>query len=598
MPTLLEIGRSHTCGALRPDNLDDEVVLMGWVGAWRDLGGRRFIDLRDRYGVTQVTFGEELDADLSARAKSLRSEWVIAVRGVVEDRVGNGGTVNDRLATGAVEVRALALEVLTESETPPFQIADEIDTREELRLQYRYLDLRRGPLQRNLLARHRFNQAVRTYMDGAGFLELETPFLIRSTPEGARDYVVPSRVHKGTFFALPQSPQLFKQLFMVAGYDKYYQLARCFRDEDLRADRQPEFTQVDVEMTFATPERVFEVVEGLVGTAWSAVLDVDLPSQFERISYADAMARFGSDAPDMRFGMELVDVSKAVASSAFSVFSGAVARGGSVKGICLSGGAARSRKQIDAMTDRVKTYGAKGLAYAKVTTEGWTGPIAKFFDADAQTALTEALGGAVGDLLLFVADSTRVANTALGQLRLSLGGELGLRPKDEFRFCWVTDFPLFEAVELEDGTTAWASSHHPFTAPHPDHIDSMESDPGNASSLAYDLVLNGSELGSGSIRIHDAATQRRIFSVLGLSEAEQQEKFGFLLDAFRYGPPPHGGIALGVDRMVMLMTGAESLRDVIAFPKTARAQDVMLDAPGRIDAVQMEELALAHQGLD
>jgi aspartyl-tRNA synthetase len=598
MPTLLEIGRSHTCGALRSENVGDEVILMGWVGAWRDLGGRRFIDLRDRYGVTQVTFGEELDAQLSTRAKALRSEWVIAVRGVVEDRVSNGGTVNDRLATGAVEVRALSLEVQTESETPPFQIAEAIDTREELRLKYRYLDLRRGPLQRNLLARHRFNQSVRTFMDGAGFLELETPFLIRSTPEGARDYVVPSRVHKGTFFALPQSPQLFKQLFMVAGFDKYYQLARCFRDEDLRADRQPEFTQVDVEMSFATPDRVFEVVEGLVGAAWKAVLDLDLPGTFERLTYAEAMARFGSDAPDMRFGMELVDVSETVAGCDFVVFSGALQRAGSVKAICLSGGAARSRKQIDAMTERVKTYGAKGLAYAKLTAEGWTGPIAKFFDADAQAALNAVTGGSEGDLLLFVADATKVANTALGHLRLALGDELGLRPKDTFHFCWVTDFPLFEAVDLEDGGTVWASSHHPFTAPHPDHLASMEQDPGGALSLAYDLVLNGSELGSGSIRIHDAATQRRIFSVLGLSEAEQQEKFGFLLDAFRYGPPPHGGMALGVDRTVMLMTGADSLREVIAFPKTARAQDLMLDAPGRIDDVQLAELALAHQGLD
>ena len=590
MSTLLERGRSHTCGELRSEHLGAEVVLMGWVGAWRDLGGRRFIDLRDRYGLTQVTFGEELDAELSARGKALRSEWVIAVRGVVEDRVANGGSVNAQLETGAVEVRVTELEVLSESETPPFLIADEVDAREELRLKYRYLDLRRKPLQEHLVARHRFNQAVRTYLDSHGFLELETPFLVRSTPEGARDYVVPSRVHAGTFFALPQSPQIFKQLFMVGGYDKYFQITRCFRDEDLRADRQPEFTQVDMEMSFPTEDRIMNFVEGLIRHVFRAVIDVELDETLERLTYAEAMRRFGKDAPDLRFGMELAELNDLVAESGFSVFRSTVESGGLVKALALPGGAERSRKQIESLQDVTKPYGAKGLAWAKVNAQGWQGGISKFFDPSEQAAITERAGAQEGDLILFVADREQVTNAALGNLRLHLGDELGLRPKGTFKALWVTDFPMFDEVELDDGTTRWVACHHPFTAPQADYAVSMETDPGQALAQAYDLVINGHEMGGGSIRIHQREVQERMFRVLGMPEEEQREKFGFLLDAFRFGPPPHGGLALGVDRLVMEMVGASSLRDVIAFPKTNRAQDVMLDAPGRIDAEQFEEL--------
>jgi aspartyl-tRNA synthetase len=593
MSKLLEIGRSHTCGELREHNLGTEVVLMGWVGAWRDLGGRRFIDLRDRYGVTQVTFGEELDAELSRRGKQLRSEWVIALRGVVEGRVANGGSVNANLPTGSLEVRVTELDVLSRAETPPFQISDDVDAREELRLKYRYLDLRRGPLQRNLIARHHFNQTVRNYLSERDFLELETPFLIRSTPEGARDYVVPSRVHQGTFFALPQSPQIFKQLFMVGGYDKYFQITRCFRDEDLRSDRQPEFTQVDMELSFATEERIMSLVEGLIRHTFQKVIEVDLGAKFERLTYAEAMRRFGKDAPDLRFGMELAELNDLVEDCDFSVFSKTVAGGGLVKALCLPGGAERSRKQTESLQEVTKPYGAKGLAWAKVTAEGWQGGISKFFNADLQGAIGGRLQASPGDLLLFVADKPSVTNAALGNLRLHLGDHLGLRQKGTFKAVWVTDFPMFDEVELEDGSSRWVACHHPFTAPQAEYRLSMESDPGSALAQAYDLVINGHEMGGGSIRIHETEVQERMFRVLGMPEEEQREKFGFLLDAFRFGPPPHGGLALGVDRLVMEMMGADSLRDVIAFPKTNRAQDLMIDAPGRIDKAQYEELALA-----
>ncbi len=592
MSTLLEYGRSHTCGDLRSEHVGSEVILMGWVGAWRDLGGRRFIDLRDRYGLTQITFGEELDAELSARGKSLRSEWVVAVRGVVEDRVANGGSVNVQIATGAIEVRVTELNVLSESETPPFLIADEVDAREELRLKYRYLDLRRRPLQNHLMARHRFNQAVRTYLDGHGFLELETPFLVRSTPEGARDYVVPSRVHAGTFFALPQSPQIFKQLFMVGGYDKYFQITRCFRDEDLRADRQPEFTQVDMEMSFPTEDRIMTFVEGLIRHVFKAVIDVELDTELERITYAESMRRFGKDAPDLRFGMELAELNDLVADCGFGVFASTVESGGLVKALALTGGAERSRKQIESLQDITKPYGAKGLAWAKVTAEGWQGGISKFFDTGEQAKIAERVGADVGDLLLFVADKASVTNAALGNLRLHLGEELGLRRKGTFKALWITDFPMFDEVELDNGQTRWVACHHPFTAPQAEYAVSMEERPGEALAQAYDLVINGHEMGGGSIRIHQREIQERMFRVLGMPEEEQREKFGFLLDAFRFGPPPHGGLALGVDRLVMEMVGASSLRDVIAFPKTNRAQDLMLDAPGRIDQEQFEELYL------
>lgn len=593
--SLLEAGRTHDCGALGLDQAGDEVVLMGWVDAWRDLGGRRFIDLRDRGGVTQVVFGQELDPELDEQARKLRHEWVIAIRGRVDDRVANGGTVNKNLATGAVEVRALALEVLSTSETPPFEIKDDVNAAEELRLKYRYLDLRRPTMQHNLVQRHRFNQAVREYMDSQGFLELETPFLIRSTPEGARDYVVPSRVHPETFYALPQSPQMFKQLFMVAGYDRYFQIARCFRDEDLRADRQPEFTQIDMEMSFATVDSVLEVIEGLMVHSFKKVLDVDIQVPFPRLDYHDAMERFGSDAPDLRYGMELRRVDDLVADSEFGVFTNTLEAGGAIKGICLEGGAERSRKQIDGLIDIVKPYGAKGLAWSKVTEEGLQGGIARFFPGDAGAALIGRLEASVGDLLLFVADKIKVVNASLNALRKRLAADLGLADPTSFPFCWVTRFPLFE---LDEETGALLASHHPFTAPEETDPVALEAKPVGQPSQAYDLVLNGYELGSGSIRIHQRDMQAAIFRILGLSEAEQEEKFGFLLDAFRFGPPPHGGIALGVDRLVMLMVGASSIPEVIAFPKTLRAQDLMLQAPGAIDAVQLDELSLRFKERD
>ncbi|MBM66799.1 MAG: aspartate--tRNA ligase [Myxococcales bacterium] len=590
--SLLEVGRTHDCGALRLEQAGEEVILMGWVDAWRDLGGRRFIDLRDRGGVTQVVFGQELDAALDAQARRLRHEWVIAVRGRVDDRVANGGTVNAQLETGAIEVRATELEILTESETPPFEIRDDVNAAEELRLKYRYLDLRRPSMQDNLVQRHRFNQAVREYMDTEGFLELETPFLIRSTPEGARDYVVPSRVHPNTFYALPQSPQLFKQLFMVAGYDRYFQIARCFRDEDLRADRQPEFTQIDMEMSFATVDSVLGVIEGLMAHTFKKVLDVTVATPFPRIEYAEAMERFGSDAPDLRFGMELKRVDDLVESSEFAVFTGTLEAGGAVKGLCLTGGAERSRKQIEALIEIVKPYGAKGLAWTKVTENGFQGGIARFFQGDAGVALQARLEGQPGDLLLFVADKEKVVNASLNALRKQLAAQLGFTDPKSFPFCWVTRFPLFER---DEETGALLSSHHPFTAPEETDPAALEADPVGRPSQAYDLVLNGYELGSGSIRIHNREMQEAIFRILGLSAEEQDEKFGFLLDAFRYGPPPHGGIALGVDRLVMLMVGAQSIPEVIAFPKTLRAQDLMLQAPGRIDGGQLDELHLAFK---
>ncbi|MCB9871124.1 MAG: aspartate--tRNA ligase, partial [Planctomycetes bacterium] len=488
--------------------------------------------------------------------------------------------------TGAIEVYARSIEILAAAETPPFEVLDQVEANEELRMRYRYLDLRRRPMQRALEQRARFVTAVRNYLAGHDFIDVETPVLTKSTPEGARDYLVPSRVNPGQFYALPQSPQLFKQLLMVAGMDRYYQIARCFRDEDLRADRQPEFTQIDIEMSFVEEKQVLDTVEGMVVHGLLEGFGITVETPFPRLTYADALRRYGSDKPDTRFGLELVDISEIAKRSAFGVFSGAIAAGGTVRGLCVPGQADNySRKAIDALTKHVGEYGAKGLAWAKITGEGVTGSIAKFFEGDAGAELISAMGASPGDLLLFVADQEPVVLRALGELRLRLGNELGLRDPKVFRLCWVTNFPLF----LRDDDGGWVSANHPFTAPVDWNLEDF-SDPGAIEARAYDLTMNGWELGSGSIRIHRRVLQERVFSFLGISPEEQQSRFGFLLDAFRFGAPPHGGIAIGVDRIVTLASGMDSIRDVIAFPKTARATDLMCDAPSGVSAEQLADL--------
>ena len=577
--------RTHRCGSLREENIDQEVILMGWVQNRRDHGGCVFIDLRDREGITQVVFDPQVDSVAHGLAGALRSEWVFGVKGKVRSR---GDNKNPRLATGAVEVAATHIEIFSQAETPPFQIEDSIDTSEEVRLKYRFLDLRRTPLQRNLKMRHQFNQTVRNALDEHGFLELETPFLIKSTPEGARDYVVPSRVHSGKFFALPQSPQLFKQLFMMAGYDRYFQIARCFRDEDLRAERQPEFTQVDMEMSFVSPEDVQDVVEELLSKVFKRLLDVDLPTPFERIGYDDSMSRFGVDAPDLRFGLELVELTETVRATDFRVFAEAVDKGGIVKGINLKGMGDLSRKDLDGFIEFVKIYGAKGMAWVKMKEGGeWQSPIAKFFSPEKQVEIAQCLELEAGDVALFVADSYKVTNAALGNLRKHIAKLRGLARADDFRFCWVTDFPL---LDWDEDTKRYHAAHHPFTAPRPEDRDKLGSDPGSVKALAYDCVLNGIEIGGGSIRIHEPDLQKEMFKALGIGDEEADSKFGFLLEALKYGAPPHGGLALGVDRIMMLICGTPSIRDVIAFPKTQKQTDLMLNAPSTLEGQQLGEL--------
>lgn len=576
--------RTHNCGALRRSDAGSTVVLMGWVQNYRDHGGCIFVDLRDRFGITQVKFDPAVSPDVHAVADRLRSEWVIAVRGTVADR---GTNENKKMATGAVEIEVTELEVFNSAKTPPFQISDRSESNENLRLKYRYLDLRRPGLQSNLILRHRVNQLTRNYLSDNGFLELETPILAKSTPEGARDYLVPSRVHPGKFYALPQSPQTFKQIFMIAGMDRYFQICRCFRDEDLRADRQPEFTQIDIEMSFVSPEQVYAAVSGLVRLLWKEIHDIDIAEPIPRMTYEESMRRFGIDRPDLRFGLELVDVSEIVASSDFKVFSKVVAGGGLVKAVNGKGAATLSRADLDKLTNVCTRYGAKGMAWIKVQEDRWQGPIAKFLSEDTIAALTESLDAEVGDLLCFVADDFTTCNDALAHLRLALGDKLGLIDADQLEFVWVTDFPLFEE-KTEDGR--YFSKHHPFTSPHPDDLDALRDDPTKVRSVAYDLVLNGTELGGGSIRIHDQAIQARIFELLGMSKEESEAKFGFLLEALGYGTPPHGGLALGMDRLVMSLAKTDAIRDVIAFPKTQKASDLMTNAPNVVDGAQLDEL--------
>ena len=579
-----ELTRTHTCGALRPDDVGADVVLLGWVHRVRDLGGLLFIDVRDRDGVTQVVFDKD-DEALMVKAKRLRSEFVVGVTGRVRRR--SADTVNPKLATGEVEVVVRQLVLLNEAKTPPFPIADETPVAEDVRLKYRYLDLRRPRLQGNIVLRHRVTSVARRYFDENGFLEIETPILTKSTPEGARDYLVPSRVHAGEFFALPQSPQLFKQILMVAGMDRYVQICKCFRDEDLRADRQPEFTQVDVEMSFARPETIFGVIEPLMKQIF-AVIGREITTPFPRMPYAEAVARYGSDKPDLRCGMPIQDLREFFRESSFRVFREIVANGGTVRGFVVKNAGGYSRSEVDGLVDQAKALGATGLVWARRLDDGSiTSSIMKAMGEDAVYKLLEEAGAGDGELVLIAAGEPDSTSKLLGQLRLNIAKRDNLLRSDDYVFTWIVDFPL---LEWDADDRKWIYVHHPFTSPHDDDLGRLESDPGTARAKAYDLVLNGSEIGGGSIRIHDSALQRRMFSLLNISDEEARTRFGFFLEALEYGTPPHGGIALGLDRVIAILAAESSIREVIAFPKTAAAVDLMSDAPSPVDPRQLREL--------
>ncbi|MDO4475618.1 MAG: aspartate--tRNA ligase [Lachnospiraceae bacterium] len=580
--------RTHRCTEVTEANIGEEVVLMGWTQKRRNLGGMIFVDLRDRTGLMQIVFDvNDIGEEAFEKAGTIRNEFVLAVTGIVERRAG---AVNEKLKTGTLEIRAKALRILAESETPPFPIEENSQTREDLRLKYRFLDLRRPDIQHGIMVKSQVMTLSRSFMANEGFLEVETPILGKSTPEGARDYLVPSRIYPGRFFALPQSPQLFKQLLMVAGYDRYFQIARCFRDEDLRADRQPEFTQMDMELSFVDVDDVIEVNERLLKHLWKEVLGIDLQTPFRRMTYREAMDRFGSDKPDLRFGMELHDVSDVVKDCGFSVFSGAVANGGSVRGICVKGEAGMPRKKIDALTDFVKGYGLKGLAYLAVQTDGiYKSSFAKFMQPEELEALVKAMDAEPGDLLLFAADKTKLACETMGALRCELARRLELIDKSKFEFLWVVEFPLLEWDEEEQ---RFSAMHHPFTMPMEEDLPLIDSDPGAVRAKAYDIVLNGCEIGGGSVRIHQNDIQEKMFECLGFTKEAAYEQFSFLLDAFKYGVPPHAGLAYGLDRIVMLMLGLDSIRDVIAFPKVKDSSCLMTQAPGTVAPKQLEELGL------
>jgi len=580
--------RTHFCGALRKEHIGQQVCLMGWVHRRRDHGGLIFIDLRDRSGISQLALDPDRDPEAHAKAEDIRSEYVVAAIGKVSPRPQ--GTVNPKMPTGEVEIEISELRILNVAKTPPFMLDEFTEVAENLRLKYRYLDLRREAIQKNLILRHQVAQTVRSYLTENGFLEIETPMLTKSTPEGARDYLVPSRVNLGNFYALPQSPQIFKQLLMVSGFDRYFQIVRCFRDEDLRADRQPEFTQIDCELSFVDREDVMSVMEGMIARLFKSAINVDVALPIPRMTYAEVLDRFGVDNPDLRFAMELVDITGIVESSGFKVFADVAARGGLVKALNAKECASFSRKELDDLTDFVAIYGAKGLAWVKVQEDGsWQSPIAKFFTERELADIAAALDAQPGDLLLFGADMPAAVNEALGRLRGHLGHKLGLADPNSYKFVWVTDFPL---LEWDGETRRHVAVHHPFTAPLDEDIPLLDSEPGSARAKAYDLVLNGSEIGGGSIRIHDQAVQSRMFDLLGIGEAEARQKFGFLLDALEFGAPPHGGIAFGLDRIMMILTGAGSIRDVIAFPKTQKATCLMSEAPGVVDDKQLRELGI------
>ena len=581
--------RSCRCTEVTEANVGQELTLMGWVQKSRNKGGIIFTDLRDRTGIIQIIFEEsDCGAESFAKAERLRSEFTIAVTGVVEKR---SGAANENLKTGSIEVRAKSLRILSESEVPPFPIEENSKTREEVRLKYRYLDLRRPDLQRNILVRSRVATMVRQFLVDEGFLEIETPTLIKSTPEGARDYLVPSRVHPGNFYALPQSPQLLKQLLMCSGFDRYFQLARCYRDEDLRADRQPEFTQIDMELSFVDVEDVLDVNERLLKKIFKEICGFDVQLPIQRMTWREAMDRFGSDKPDLRFGMELKNVSDVVRDCEFVVFKSALENGGSVRGINADGQAGMPRKKIDALVEYAKGFGAKGLAYLAIHEDGsYKCSFGKFMKEEELDALVKAMDGKPGDLLFFAADKDKVVFDVLGNLRLELARQLDLLKKDDFKFLWVTEFPLLEYSEEED---RYVAMHHPFTMPMEEDIPLLDSDPGAVRAKAYDIVLNGTELGGGSVRIHQGDIQEKMFEVLGFTPERANEQFGFLLDAFKYGVPPHAGLAYGLDRVIMLMVGADSIRDVIAFPKVKDASCLMMEAPSEVDVKQLEELHIA-----
>ncbi|EGQ2713385.1 aspartate--tRNA ligase [Staphylococcus pseudintermedius] len=581
--------RTTYCGSVTEELLEQEVTLKGWVHNRRDLGGLIFVDVRDREGYVQVVFNPAFSKEALEVAERIRSEYVVEITGTVTKR--DDETINPKIKTGQVEVQAKSIEIINQSETPPFSINEEnLNVDENIRLKYRYLDLRREKLAQTFKMRHQITRSIRQFLDGDGFYDVETPVLTKSTPEGARDYLVPSRVHDGEFYALPQSPQLFKQLLMISGFDKYYQIVKCFRDEDLRADRQPEFTQIDIEMSFVEQEDVMQLGEAMVKNVLADVKGIEMTDAFPRMTYTEAISRYGTDKPDTRFGMELLDVSELGQIMDFKVFKGAVESGGQVKALVVENAAADyTRKDIDGLTEFVNIYGAKGLAWVKVVEDGLNGPIARFFE-DAHVTKLQALTGAkAGDLVLFVADSKDVVAQSLGALRNKLGKERGLIDPEQYNFLWVTDWPL---LEYDEEARRYVAAHHPFTSPKVEDIDLLETAPEQAQAQAYDLVLNGFELGGGSIRIHDGELQQRMFKALGFSDEAAQEQFGFLLDAFKYGAPPHGGIALGLDRFVMILSGRTNLRDTIAFPKTASATDLMTDAPSPVSERQLDELSL------
>jgi len=581
--------RTHMCTALTEEHIDENVTIMGWVQKRRDLGGVIFLDVRDRTGLLQVVVDISSIGDEGfKKSEKIRTEFVVAVSGLVEKRTEE--TINTNLRTGTIEVRAMELRILSDAETPPFQIEENSSVREDLRLKYRYLDLRRPDLQKKLMLRSKLTEVVRSFMSEEGFVDLETPMLTKSTPEGARDYLVPSRVNPGNFYALPQSPQIFKQLLMLSGFDKYYQIVKCFRDEDLRADRQPEFTQIDIEMSFVDEDDVMNMNERLLAKMFKEVIDVDIALPIKRLTYQEAMDRFGSDKPDLRFGMELVNISDIVKDSDFKVFSGAVANGGSVRGINAKTCGDMPRRQIDALGEAAVSYGAKGMAWIAINEDGtYKSAITKFLSEEIVEAMVAALEGQPGDLLLFCADKNEVVYNTLGNLRLDIAKRLDLLKKDVFDFVWVTDFPL---VEWNPEQKRYTAMHHMFTMPKEEDMELMTTDISKVRSRAYDICLNGNEIGGGSLRIHQREVQERVFEALGFSEEDAYDRFGFLLDAFRYGVPPHGGLAYGLDRIAMLMTGSDSIRDVIAFPKVKDASCPMTSAPGVVEEKQLEELAI------